>query len=77
MITPKIIYNDDMSYSLMPDGLKFDTRDKAEFYYISRYHDDRITAYSDYKIKYNDNDGVTLDGVYLDIKNISLNKQGE
>lgn len=71
MIPAKIRYDADyMDYTLYPDGVRFTDRDEAEFYYISRYHDDRISDYSDYKIKYNDTDGETLDGVFLDDKKI-------
>lgn len=59
----KIVFNGD-DFILYPDGVKFETRDAAEFFYISRYHDARVSAYYDYKIEYS----YSVDGLILGVK---------
>lgn len=45
----------------------FDSKEEAEYFYVSRYIDYRVSGYSDYKIKYC-NDGKTIKQITLDKK---------
>lgn len=48
----------------------FDSKEEAEFFYVNRYIDYRVSSYSDYKIKYC-NDGKTIKQITLDKKKLS------
>ena len=61
-----------MKYDLESPSIicSFDTKEEAEYFYVTRYIDYRVSSYSDYKIKYM-NDNKTIKQITLDAKLIN------